>query len=290
MTKYLVAGGVAILLLAGFAYSRSAQRDTPALTPQQSFSHAHGMAVDAADSTRLYIATHEGLFVLLNEKDLFRIGTSRDDLMGFTAHPKRGGVFFSSGHPARGGNIGFQKTEDGGMTWTRLSEGIGGPVDFHAMTVSQVNPDIVYGSFRGIQRSHDGGKNWEMTKNAIAPISLSSDPQHENVVYAATQNGVQVSEDRGDSWKSLSPQLEGGAVSVFALAPDSAYALTFSEKLGGLGKSTDGGATWTPIAEKFGGNPVLYIAFNSNGSVYALAGSNSVYKSVDAGATWSKLR
>lgn len=292
MAKHIVIGGVLVLLLGGFAYSRIIP-DTPeeALTPQESFSHSHGLAVDATDTDKLYIATHEGLYVLIGEKDLFRVGKKKDDLMGFTAHPTKGGTFFSSGHSALVGNIGFQKTEDGGMTWKKISDGLGGPVDFHALTVSAANPNIVYGSFRGLQRSLDGGNSWEMAKGEIAPFSLSSDPLRENVVYATTRSGVWVSEDRGDSWKSLSSQLEGGAASFFVLRRDG-IALTFSEKLGGLGKSLDGGITWQRVNESFGGHTVLYIAFSSTMSniVYALTEQNSVYKSTDAGDTWSKVR
>lgn len=297
MQKNYLIGGVAILLVGIFLFTRSGLDTTETgatLTPATSFSHAHGIAVDIADAKNVYIATHEGLYLLQNDKDLFRIGKTRDDLMGFSSHPTLTNIFFSSGHGARGGNLGFQKTTDGGMTWKKVSDGLGGTVDFHAMTVSQVNPDLVYGFFGGkLQRSADGGRSWEYAKGTIAPISLSSDPMKENVVYASTQNGVQVSEDKGDSWKSISSQLEGGAVSVFVVNPQTpAYALTFSEKLGGMGKSIDGGVTWQKLQETFGGEAVLYLSFSKSemSTVYALTNANSVYKSTDSGNIWTKIR
>ncbi|MBI2030127.1 exo-alpha-sialidase, partial [Candidatus Kaiserbacteria bacterium] len=54
--------------------------------------------------------------MLENEKDLYRVGKSRDDYMGFSPHPTEADVFFTSGHPSRGGNLGFQKSDDGGAT------------------------------------------------------------------------------------------------------------------------------------------------------------------------------
>jgi hypothetical protein len=127
------------------------------------------------------------------------------------------------------------------------------------MTVSQVNPSIVYGFFGGkLQRSTDEGRTWEYAKGTIAPISLSSDTKNESTLYASTQNGVQVSKDRGETWHSVSPQLEGGAVSVFVIDPTSTYALAFSEKLGGMGKSVDGGTTGN-------GGPVVLIGGNAGG-------------------------
>lgn len=296
--NYLTGGGALLLILGGlflFGLSNTpAENSTEtALTPVSSFSHSHGVVVDITDPQKVYIATHEGLLLLLQDKDLYQIGKRRDDLMGFSPHPSQINTFFSSGHPENGGNIGFQKTTDGGLTWERISDGLGGPVDFHALTISQVNPDIVYGFYKGkLQRSADGGLTWEYAKGSIAPISLSSDPKNENVLYASVQNGVQVSNDKGDTWKSMSPQLEGGAVSVFALDPLAIYALTFSEKLGGMGKSVDGGITWQKIQETFGSEAVLYLSFSKSqeGIVYALTNVNSVYKSADNGDSWTRVR
>ena len=294
MQKYLITGGALLVLVGAFVWfggdSKTDSGESNALTPVSGFDHAHGMALDPVDASKVYIATHDGLYVLQNDADLFRIGASEDDLMGFMAHPTETSTFFSSGHPARGGNIGFQKSIDGGMTWEKISQGLGGPADFHSMAVSVVNPDVVYGFFGGkLQRSVDGGKTWMHAKGSVAPISLSSDPTRENVVYAATQDGVQISEDRGDTWRSLSSALEGGAVSVFALnSGDPQNALVFSETLGGLGKSSDAGKTWNKISERFGGGAVLYIAFSTAQpkAVYALTNTNSLYKSTDNGETW----
>lgn len=293
LKAYGIAGAAALALIAAFFLLGGARTDDAAgpLTPARQFDHAHGMAVDGS---KVYIATHDGLYLLEGDTALFRVGANRDDMMGFTAHPTEPNVFFSSGHRARGGNIGLERSTDGGMTWEVVSPGSDGPADFHAMTISAADPNAVYGFFAGrLQRSADGGRSWEYAKGNIRPISLSSDPERKDVVYAATESGVQVSTDRGDTWESLSLQLEGGAVSVFTVHPaDSRYALAFAERLGGLGRSSDGGATWQSIPESFGGGLVLYLAFSKAdpGVVYALTGSNAIYKSADRGLSWSKIR
>lgn len=296
--KYVIAGAVLVLVLAALFWFGSRDTTTEsdkesALTAVSSFDHAHGMAVDLKDPRKLYIATHTGLYVLQDDADLFRIGKTQDDLMGFTAHPKNSGGFFSSGHPARGGNIGFQKSTDGGVTWEKVSPGLNGPVDFHAMTISMINPDIVYGFYGGkLQRSSDGGRAWEYAQGDVRPIVLSTDPLKENVVYAATEDGVQTSEDRGNSWKNLSPALAGGWVSVFALAPDGKRALAFSEAQGGMAVSADSGISWQKVNESFAGGVVHYIAWSSSqpGLVYAVTDRNAIYKSSDGGIAWQALR
>lgn len=296
--NYLIIGGIALLLVLSFFLFKNEKSATTGesdtLTPASSFSHAHGLAVDVADASKVYIATHEGLFLLKDDKGLFQVGKTRDDLMGFSPHPTEANIFFSSGHPARGGNIGFQKTTDGGVSWKRVSEGLGGPVDFHAMAVNQANPNIVYGFFGGkLERSEDGGLSWGYAKGTVAPYSLSTDSTDVNVLYAATRSGVQVSGDKGDTWSSLSENLAGSMVSVFLLHPqDTNYALAFSERIGGLGISTDSGVSWEKVNETFGSETVLYLAFSKiePNIAYALTDKNSLYKSADRGETWIKVR
>jgi hypothetical protein len=289
----IVGGGILLFSQRGGNTNNS---PSGSLYPEQAISHGHGLAVDVKDSSKLYIATHYGLLVLMNEKDLFRVGKSRDDYMGFSPHPTDSNILFSSGHPSYGGNIGFQKSEDSGFTWKKVSNGINGPVDFHAMAVSPVNPNLIFGWYQGnLQRSTDQGKSWEIVNRDLLAVYLAADSQDENVVYAATPRGqgVMVSRDKGASWNSLSPELEGGAVSVIAVHPkDAKILLAFSEKLGGLGKSIDQGKTWQKINDNFGGETILHIAFDKNNPsvVYALTHENKLFKSVDAGEAWNNIR
>lgn len=291
-----------IALIGGWLLLRKSDGNTESgLSPERSITHAHGLVVDGADPNRLYIATHRGLLVLINEKDLYRVGKSKDDYMGFSPHPTDPKIFFSSGHPSFGGNIGFQRSDDGGFTWKKVSNGVNGPVDFHAMAVSPLNPDLIYGWYQGnLQRSIDQGRKWEIVNTSIVAQYLSADPRDENTVYAATPQGVLVSRDKGVSWSSLSKDLEGGSVFVVVVNPADTKELlafseglfAFSERLGGLGKSTDGGTTWQRVSESFDGEAVLYIAYTRQQPkiVYAITHNNTLYKSVDGGDTWKKIR
>lgn len=293
--KNILVGGVVILIVIGtivfLSQSTSTQKanQSEELTPVSSITHGHGLAVDAKDSSKVYIATHHGLLLLLNDKDLFTVGSKQDDYMGFSKHPFDSNVFFSSGHPATGGNIGFQKSEDGGFTWKKISDGLEGPVDFHAMAVSPANPNLIYGWFRGaIQRSIDGGKNWQRFPNNFVVVNLAADPKDENIVYAASPQGLMVSTDKGERWYSLMD----GFVSTLAVSPKNSQSLiSFSEKQR-LAKSEDGGKTWTKISESFSGETPLFLAFNSQqpDTIYTLTEKNSLYKSTDGADNWKKIR
>lgn len=291
---------VAVVGLDIFVWSRNAGTSESIvqnqLIPANEISHGHGLAVDPNDSSKIYIASHHGLFVLQNDKDLYRVGASTDDYMGFSVHPTEANVFFSSGHPSVGGNIGLMKSIDGGFTWKKISNGVDGPVDFHSMALSHVNPNLMYGAFQGnIQRSTNQGKTWKIVSRDLSPVYLAADSQNENRVYAVdTQGqGVLVSIDKGVAWRSLSSELEDGLVSTIALHPtDANIIFVYSEKLGGLGKSADAGVTWSKTNESFNGEMVLHLAFDRNNpsTLYALTVENKLYKSIDTGANWTQVR
>lgn len=259
------------------------------LTPVKYIDHGHGLAVDVADPSRIYIATHHGLVVLIDEKDLYQVGDANDDYMGFSPHPTDPKVFFTSGHPSTGGNIGVQKSVDGGNTWAKISDGVNGPVDFHALAVSPVNPELLYGWYQGaIQRSIDGGKNWEIVSRTSVPIvNLVADPKDENLVYAASSQGLMVSKNKGVDWTLLF----SGFTSAIAVDPnDSSRLLSFSEN-NGLAESKDSGKTWTKVNENFNGETPLFIAHNKQNPeiAYILTEKNSIYKSIDNGISWSRI-
>lgn len=257
-------------------------------------SHGHGLAVDVADPAKVYIATHEGLLTLTNEKGLYRIGDTQDDLMGFSPHPTDSNIFFSSGHPhTGGGNLGFQRSDDGGLTWQKVSPGSNGPVDFHAMAVSPVNPNLIYGwYYNALQRSRDGGQTWAVVPSNLAQvISLVADVTNEKTLYATTPHGIQNSLDEGLTWNPLTTE-PLGAVSALAINPkEPQRMLSFSERRG-LSKSIDGGKTWHTINASFSNSPVMFIAYSKTNvqKVYALTHGNELYGSGDAGVTWSKIK
>lgn len=225
--KYLIGGIIVVVLVLGFFMLQ--QNSTPSdsssgnstpnqLSPVSSITHGHGLSVDVEDPSKVYTATNNGLFLLMNDQDLFKVGSAGDDYMGFSPHPTNSKVFFSSGHPSTGGNNGFQKSEDGGFSWKKVSTGINGPVDFHAMTVSPANPNLIYGWFRGgVPRSIDEGKNWEKTKadfSGETPLLISFSKQSlptsdgkqntETIYLLTAKNSLFKTSDGGSSWSKVS--------------------------------------------------------------------------------------
>jgi photosystem II stability/assembly factor-like uncharacterized protein len=272
------------------------------LFPGQSFSqantiaalakdtHFHGIAVDAADSSRIYLATHHGLFVTGANGRVQQISEVRD-YMGFTAHPTDATVLFASGHPAGGGNLGFIVSKDGGRSWTKLSDGIGGPVDFHQMDVSKADPRVIYGIYDSVQRSADGGQTWERIgpePNGI--ISLAASSVDTNTIYAGTQSGLQRSTDGGRSWKPLSDK---PTTMVHVARDGTVYAFMIGT---GLVRAAEKNIAWKVVGKGFGEEYLLHFAADPRDpeKLYAVTFNSrtraqGVIASRDGGEKWTKL-
>lgn len=128
--------------------------------PMDQISHIHDLAVDPDHPSQLFLATHNGLFLTAPDGTATRIGDSRDDFMSFATDMGNAAVLYASGHPPGGGNLGILTSRDRGATWQQAAAGAGGPVDFHAMAVSRADPKVVYGMHEGLQVSQDGGQSW----------------------------------------------------------------------------------------------------------------------------------
>ena len=204
----------------GLALPTSAQEVT--LSELLAETHVHGLAFGHEDATRLYVATHHGLFAVnLLSRRVVDLTGGPTDFMGFNAHPGEPGTFLASGHPPEGGNLGVIRSIDGGATWEALSPGVGGPVDFHQMAVSAADPDRVWGVHHGavLQRSRDGGATWEEVGPAPAgTIDLAASATDPDTLYAATEAGLRVSRDGGATWEAAHPAR--GPVSLVEVDPE----------------------------------------------------------------------
>jgi photosystem II stability/assembly factor-like uncharacterized protein len=171
---------------------------------------------------------------------------------------------------------------------------------------------------RGVWKSVDGGLNWTNTTTSItdttAYTDLAIDPSNPQVLYTAIGknigdpfNGVYKTSDGGANWAIAGNfpigDLELGRITV-AIAPSSPntiYTSIQSVSTNGLYKmlkSTDAGATWTQLTNtpNYMGTQGWYdttlIVDPANADiVYAggQAGTNSIIRSADGGATWSNL-
>jgi len=140
----------------------------------------------------------------------------------------------------------------------------------------------------------NGGTSLNKT-DAGRVSAIAIDPNSANTIYAGfSGGGVWKTLDGGSNWAPLTESL--GTLSVGALAMDPSNTNTLYLGLGdafdgtgiGMMKTTDGGATWTgPV---YLGDSTVINAIQvapGNTSIVLAATNTGVYRSADAGATWT---
>ncbi len=290
-TKNFAAAFAMALTLVAAASSALSQAVAERTTVSQlaQHSHFHGIAVDPRDPARIYLATHHGFFAVSPDGTATRLSVSRDDFMGFTPHPSDPGMLYASGHPAEGGNLGFIASTDGGKTWRQISPGVGGPVDFHQMTVSPVDPKTIYGAYAGsLQVSRDGGKTWAISGRAPdGMIDLAASATDANRLYAATQAGLLQSIDAGRTW-TVAFTLKRPVTMVEVASPGEVYAFVIGT---GLVKAAEPALGWETLANSWGENYLLHLAADPKhpSILYAVTGKGGIVASKDGGKTWASF-
>jgi photosystem II stability/assembly factor-like uncharacterized protein len=256
--------------------------------------HFHGLAVDRSEHGLLLLATHDGIYRVSGDGHAELLSQSRDDFMGFAPHPTNSSLLIGSGHPVGGGNLGFITSQDGGRTWKKQSDGVGGPVDFHQLAVSSADPNVMYGVFRGvIQRSADGGETWRRVGNAPEGlITLAASSLRSSWLYAATQTGLVRSGDGGRNWRT---SYAGGApTTLIHVTPTGVvYAYVIGQ---GFIKSDERDRSWMTLNEGFGASYLLHLAIDPNEprQLFSIAFDSrakkpAIWKSADGGGSWAAL-
>lgn len=285
---------VAAVAAATFADVRSVEAQAGGITVAElaSRTHFHGISIDAADPDRILLATHHGLWRVDLSGRVDLVSQSRDDFMGFTPHPTDASVLYASGHPATGGNLGVIFSSDGGRTWTKVADGVGGPVDFHQLDVSRSSPNVMYGGFDGLQRSEDGGKTWRL----VGPLpsdtfDLAVSPADPAVVYAATRHGLLRGTSGGTRW---SPEFGAGqTVTMVQASADALFAYVAGI---GLARRDMPGPDWRVLSPGPRDAYLIHLAVAAAQPLrlYAVAFDvrtrrNSILVSKDGGARWLPL-
>jgi photosystem II stability/assembly factor-like uncharacterized protein len=251
--------------------------------------HVHGLAVDLANPSRLLIATHNGLLSIEPSLDLTPVSADKSDFMGFVAHPGNPMIFFASGHPHNGGNMGVLKSTDGGRSFTKIADGVDGPVDFHAMTISRANSNVMYGAFRSMQRSEDGGLNW---KSVGAPpkglIALAAGARDADRLFAATEEGIVLSLDGGKSWKPAH-LAKRPVTAVHVTAKGTVYAYMMGTGLVSSEESDQ--PSWRMVKAESDGSAILFIASAASDSqrLYVYDNKRRFLESRDGGKSWKEM-
>jgi photosystem II stability/assembly factor-like uncharacterized protein len=234
--------------------------------------HVHGLGVDPTDSSILYIATHGDFYQSRSGAPPVKVDKIRADYMAFNAPHDKVSPLYASGHPSTGGNTGLIKSTDGGITWQSVSNVLEPAVDFHAMTLSKRDPNLILGfdsGGRGLFKTVDAGKTWENLEYPEYISALTISPNDSQLIFAGTGNGIYNSNDGGKTWNHIA--YEG--LAVYAMNFDDQGILFASVDTFGLVRSNDLGASWEDLPDI--DLTVTSIAFDSPNKILYVSGFSS---------------
>jgi len=251
--------------------------------PLNEVSHIHGISFDLSKPGSVLLATHYGVFRANPDGVAETVSTDASDYMGFSPDPSDGGRLLASGHPGQGGSMGVILSTDGGASWQKIADGVGGPVDFHAMSISRADPRVMYGTYGGVQVSRDGGATWSVAgPGPEKVIDLAASSAATDTVYAGTVGGLMRSTDAGKTWALFGP---GQPVPLVEATADGALFVFFAGT-GLFRLPTDG--KWEALASDFGERYILHLAADPADAAHlvAVTDESAVLESRDGGKTW----
>jgi photosystem II stability/assembly factor-like uncharacterized protein len=147
---------------------------------------------------------------------------------------------------------------------------------------------------------------WVPSGNSGRATSIAVDPSNSSIIYLGTADGgVWKTTNDGGTWAPLTdaePSMATGAIAVDPQAPTTIYVGTGEANQSGdsyygagILKSTDGGTTWIQIPGPFvngggGGTSFGSLAVDPANSSVILGGTyGGIYRSADAGQTWTAV-
>ena len=223
---------------------------------------AYALSIGPGDASRIYKTADAG--ATWTEQFVNRDPKAFLDAMAFW--DARRGIAVSDSVE---GQFVILKTEDGGASWNRLPASVFPPAldneGFFAASgtnVAVLPPNHVWigtgaAAESRVLRSSDGGKTWSLAKT---PLASGPSSGIFSIAFADARRGLVV----GGDYK-----VEAGAVNNAA-------------------RTTDGGATWTPVTGLSGfRSAVAYLS--PDGRLVVAVGPSGSDVSQDGGATWTRI-
>jgi hypothetical protein len=268
---------LSVLTVVVWVYGGTTEREGVAAVGRE-MRHVHGLGFNPADDA-VYVATHSGVFRIVEGGPPSRVADRHQDTMGFTvAGPDR---FLASGHPdlaekSLPTHLGLIESTDAAVTWQERS--LGGKADFHALDAA-AGAVVAWDGLSGRLLSSPDGEQWSVVA-ARPVVDVAVDPVERGAVLVTTPEGVLLSYDaQGDSEVRENAPVVGfvdwpRADLLVAAGPD-----------GQLHRSEDGGKTWGAVGDPLGAPQAIDVSDDA----WLVATQGELLISTDEGETWETM-
>src|SRR5499425_1114263 len=219
-------------------------------------------------------------------------------------NPKQHNILFA------GTEKGLYRSEDRGANWHYIDSMLN-PHYIWAIGIDPVNPNNIWASLEvdGTRHSSDGGETWEIVevtgRKDIHNVAVTAGPPR--TVFIMVNREIHSTRDNGKTWETHGMQtslpweyprketyLRG--IAVDSANPKSIF-LGFGDftpgSSGAIARSNDLGKSWRLLPLSVEPNSTVWtFGTNSDDSniLFAASRYGYLYRSDDAGASWTKLR
>ncbi|MFG0282943.1 MAG: YCF48-related protein [Phycisphaerales bacterium JB039] len=235
-------------------------------------------------------------WVIGNNNDAHRTtdgGETWDRMLEVPAGSWREIDFFSPTSGVIGANGALAATSDGGVTWEVRSGYPDCPViygmDFRDEVVGLVSGDDLSGADLGVHRTADGGRTWTETLDlASNDVLFLEGDRAIATVYKDGYNEIHATTDAGLTWEHAAFFIEGGPeVDLELVGGNTVAGISFQ---GAIWLSTNGGSSWSQVAEPIGTLPYSWrLHFSDELHGYACGPAGLLRATEDGGFTWRTL-
>lgn len=239
--------------------------------------HIARIIVSAADSDVIYVAAQGPLWKKGGDRGFFKSSdggktwkktlgdnewTGVTDIVVDSRDPNR--IYAATWQHHRniasylggGPNSGIHRSDDGGETWTKLTEGLpDGPMGKIGLAISFQRPDVVYASIElnrrmgEFYRSTDRGNSWVKQSDAVAGATgphyyqeIFASPHEFDRIYLMDEF-VQISTDGGKSFNEVNWEYRHGDSHALAFKLSDPNYIMFGDD-GGIYESFDNAENW----------------------------------------------
>src|SRR5256884_269247 len=234
------------------------------------------------------------LFISLSNLSVFGQWSPVDS--GTTSN-LNGAILLDSGTGFVVGDTGtILKSTDAGATWAPLASGTS--ITLHGIYFLDPNDGIAVGDSGTILRTTDGGAAWQNVPSGVVDGLRSVSFNGVNGICGGDSQTILYSTDSGASWQVAQGGFFGGGFpGAQMLSGTTGFVAGQNSIFQALvGKTTDGGASWSFLNFYFdgnegGANDVFFFDLNTigvvSGSVFD--GRGAIARTTDAGMSWSTL-
>jgi photosystem II stability/assembly factor-like uncharacterized protein len=151
-----------------------------------------------------------------------------------------------------GNDGGLYKTENVGITWTDISDGLQ-ITQYYKIGISQTNYGLLLGGTQdnGTLRANNQN-DWDAVRGGDG-MECAVDPTDPSIMYSEVYYGaISISTNGGQNWDNIAPDSDGGWITPYEIDQNNPNRIVIGYNY--MYESLDFGSSWDTISSNFSGN------------------------------------